>query len=291
MMQVTRFKFLTALVLLLTAFISNASSVYKVSKGDKFLYLGGTIHILTADDYPLASPYQEAFEQAKEVYFETDIAALNSPEFQQQTLPVILQPQGQTLNAQLSPEVQTQLQTYLDSRGIPAAQIQALRPAGAMLVLTITEFQLRGFTQPGVDDFFFNKATENKKHIGWLESVESQLDLIKGFNDMDPDALIKYTLEDVSKGDEMILSLHEAWRKGDLSGLFAAGMDSWIDEYPKVYQNIMVDRNNAWYPQIVNMLKDDDVEFVLVGALHLAGEDGLIHLLEQDGYKVEKFTP
>ena len=46
-------KSLTLLVALLPTVLIAESSVWKVSKGEQSLYIGGTCHILRSADYPL----------------------------------------------------------------------------------------------------------------------------------------------------------------------------------------------------------------------------------------------
>ncbi len=275
-------------IFLITSTFANAASVFKVTKDDKTLYLGGTIHILTAADYPLPEPFETAFAASDKLFFETDIAAMETPEFQAKILPVMMQPAGSILEQQLSESAWSSLNAFIDKRGIPSSQIQPLSPAGATLVLTITEYQLKGFTQEGVDKFYFDKGTSEAMPISWLETIDSQVALIGSLNELDPNMLVEYTLKDLSRGDEVIKNLHDAWKTGDMEKLTSVGLTEWKEEFPDVYADFMTNRNNAWYPQIIEMLKDDPIEYVLVGALHLAGEDGLIHLLEKDGYKVEK---
>ena len=41
-------------------------------------------------------------------------------------------------------------------------------------------------------------------------------------------------------------------------------------------------------PHIQDMLKTANVEFILVGAMHLAGEDSVLKQLKAQGYSVEK---
>jgi hypothetical protein len=61
-------------------------------------------------------------------------------------------------------------------------------------------------------------------------------------------------------------------------------------KYPKLYQHIDVDRNDAWVPKIAQRLtapgRDDTL--VVVGALHLLGSDGVVEKLRVKGYKVER---
>lgn len=46
----------------------------------------------------------------------------------------------------------------------------------------------------------------------------------------------------------------------------------------------MVKRNLTWMPAIQKMLATPEIEFILVGAAHLAGDRGLIALLRQKGF-------
>ena len=55
---------------------------------------------------------------------------------------------------------------------------------------------------------------------------------------------------------------------------------------PNSYKQIITDRNNDWLPKVEAMFNNDKNEFVLVGVAHLAGQDSLLTLLEDKGYKV-----
>ena len=59
-------------------------------------------------------------------------------------------------------------------------------------------------------------------------------------------------------------------------------------DFPKLYQQLIVDRNQAWLPEIEKMIADDPIELILVGTLHLTGKDGLPAQLKKRGYKVKK---
>jgi uncharacterized protein YbaP (TraB family) len=61
-------------------------------------------------------------------------------------------------------------------------------------------------------------------------------------------------------------------------------------EYPDLYQRINVDRNRAWLPKLQALLDDSegDNALVVVGALHLLEQDGVVELLRAKGYTVER---
>ncbi|MEY2867045.1 MAG: hypothetical protein RIQ43_1071, partial [Pseudomonadota bacterium] len=84
--------------------------------------------------------------------------------------------------------------------------------------------------------------------------------------------------------------LRRLWKSGDVNGLQRETVARMRREYPDLYQSINVDRNHAWLPQIQAMLDDEasDDTMVVVGALHLLGDDGLVQLLRKKGYRVER---
>lgn len=61
-------------------------------------------------------------------------------------------------------------------------------------------------------------------------------------------------------------------------------------EYPRLYQVINVDRNDAWVPKLEARLKaaGTDDYLVVVGAMHLLGSDGVVEKLRGKGYQVER---
>jgi hypothetical protein len=58
--------------------------------------------------------------------------------------------------------------------------------------------------------------------------------------------------------------------------------------YPKLYQSLIVERNNKWIRNIEGCLNGSGNTMVVVGAAHLVGADGLVNLLRKRGYKVVK---
>jgi uncharacterized protein YbaP (TraB family) len=60
------------------------------------------------------------------------------------------------------------------------------------------------------------------------------------------------------------------------------------DEYktfPNLYRLLVSDRNKRWVPQIEKLLHGNQDYFVVVGALHLVGDGGLLELIRHDGYQ------
>ena len=272
---------------LLASINANAAPVFKVTKGNDTVYIGGTIHLLTDKDYPLQAEFAKAYNAADEVYFETDIGQMEDPAFQMKFIPYITYQDGRTLKTGLKDITFKRLDAYMKSKGLPIEQFLPLNPTGIMLTLTVMEYQAKGFTAQGVDSYYHKIATGDNKTVAWFESPEQQLEIIASFGNSDPDGMINYTLEELEKGNGMIDALHSSWRKGDMEKLAQVGLDS-FEGYEALYDSLILNRNNAWIEAIEPMFGDEGTEFILVGALHLPGPDGVLTQLKKKGYKVEK---
>ena len=278
-----------SVVLLSTlALHTQAASVWKVSSAKHSVYIGGTIHVLSPDDYPLPAQYDKAFAAADKLVFETDIAAVNSIDFQQKLMAQMVYADGTTVDKVLKPQVYAALKQHLAERNVPVEALAQLKPSMIALTLSVMELQAMGFTSEGVDQFYANKATDAGKKQAWLESPDEQLTFLVNLGKDDESAMIDYALKDVAQMPEMINKLRSSWLAGDMQAMADATIDDFKANYPQVYQDLLVSRNKRWMPQIKQMLNDEEVEFILVGALHLAGPDSVLTQLAEQGYTIEK---
>jgi len=284
----TLMKTLTLSTSLLFTLGLQAASVWKVSNDQHSLYIGGTIHFLTPNDYPLAKEYDLAFDASDKVIFETDMQVVRSPEFAQKMMNQMMYSDGTTINRVLKPETYKALAIHLSSRNIPMQAFASYKPSLLAITLSVVELQKMGYTSEGVDMFFANKAQLQDKEQGWLETPDEQLSFMANLGGDDPNLMIEYTLKDIKKMPKMLGELHSTWLSGDMQGMTDVGITPFKAEYSDIYQDLLVTRNNNWIPQIINMLNDKPTEFILVGALHLAGPDSVLVKLKDKGYRIEK---
>ena len=81
--------------------------------------------------------------------------------------------------------------------------------------------------------------------------------------------------------------IKDSWRSGT-SKFFIRIQKQMKKEYPEIYKKVLVNRNNNWISQISSYFDTESVEFVLVGALHLHGDDGILNLLKESGYSISQ---
>ncbi|NRA24096.1 MAG: TraB/GumN family protein [Oleispira sp.] len=265
------------------------TSIWQVSNGKNSVYLGGTFHLLKPSDYPLPVEFEQVYNKVNWLVFETDIAQLSSPEFQQKFIKEMRLPSGQILVDQLSPQAYSALIHYAAQNDIDTGRLQHFKPQMVGLIISMEELKKLGLTAQGVDDFMGKKAEKDGKMVTKLESIDEQIHYISTISQGNESDLILQTLNDIKDLPEDLDMMTQAWRSGNSKNLFETGIKPMMKDYPQVYQSLLVERNDNWLPKIENLIKHPEEKFILVGALHLIGKDGLLQKLKEKGYQVKQF--
>ncbi|MEH6911969.1 MAG: TraB/GumN family protein [Oceanicoccus sp.] len=281
-------RFLAGLYLLVSPLSFADAPVWKISNGNDYFYIGGTIHVLADDDYPLPSAFAKAYSITDTLVLEADITEVQTPAFQQQLLKEMSYSSGHSLIEFLKPETLQALTTYCKIRHIPLHSLTQFKPGMLTVMMTMAELQNLGLAGTGVDQHFYSLAKNEAKTILFLESAEQQLALLVNMGKGRENELIEYTLRDISSIGEVMSDLKNAWRSGNLEQLKELGITPMQEMDETVYRQLAVDRNNAWMPSLLSLFNNQQKELVLVGALHLAGDDSLLKLLSDKGYQIQQ---
>lgn len=284
-----------ALLLAATAGFAHAEPpkplLWKVSDADNSIYLLGSFHLLKASDYPLAESTYAALEDAERVVFELAPAEMNDPALGQKMGAAAMRTDGRTLQQSLPEATWNQLSAYTARRNIPIANFQPYEAWFISLMVSVTEMQAIGLDPAlGLDKHFAQRAVAAGKPVEGLETGDQQIAMFDGMDEKEQLQSLQDTLSEVANIESEIAKMHALWRAGDGDALFAATGAQMKAEYPALYQRINVGRNRAWMPRLAGMLDDSasDDTLVVVGAMHLLGEDGVVALLRAKGYTVER---
>jgi len=195
--------------------------------------------------------------------------------------------EGKTLKDDLSEKTYKALVDYVVSIGLTIDALNQFKPPMIMITLLMAELQRLGMANTGVDNYFNHKAVDDGKTLDELESVQVQLDVIANMGKGHEDEMILSTIAETRELASIMEDMKDAWRKGDIKQLEKIGILPMKADFPDLYRLLLVERNNSWIPKIEAFLATPETEFVLVGALHLVGFEGLISKLHSLGYKVE----
>ena len=275
--------------LLLSCFSSAQTSIWQVSNGKNTVYLGGTFHMLKPSDYPLPLEFEEVYKKVNWLVFETDICQLNSTEFEKKFINTMSLPSGQILADRLSPQAYSGLIHYAAKNNIDTGRLQRFKPQMVCLMISLQELNKLGLTAQGVEQYLGDKAIIDGKKMTELETIDEQIHYVATMGQGNETALILQTLEDLKTLPDDLNIMSTAWRSGDVESLFNTGIKPMMENYPEVYRSLLVERNNNWLPKIEQLIQQPDEKFILVGALHLIGEDGLLQQLRNRGYTVQQY--
>jgi uncharacterized protein YbaP (TraB family) len=126
--------------------------------------------------------------------------------------------------------------------------------------------------------------------VGALETAAQQFAMFDGLSPAEQLQSLQDSLGDADKMEQEIARMHALWREGDAEALHALSGAEMKRDYPALYERMNVARNRAWLPKIRDLLDagGDDDALVVVGAMHLLGEDGVVQMLRDAGYTVER---
>lgn len=264
------------------------SSLWKVEKGGNVMFLGGTIHLLRQSDFPLPVEFEKAYTASDLLVFETDPGKLNDPSTQQKLMLEAMYTDGSTIDSHLSAQTYQLLNEYCASSGIPLSKFQKFKPSIIALTITVIELSRLGVGQEGVDMFFYKLARRDNKVVEGFETIGQQIHLMVGMGEGNEDEFITYSIKDLESIKQKYGAIVDAWKSGDAKELNNQINAELKIKMPNLYRKLLTERNKNWLPMIEAYHKTPEKEFILVGAAHLVGEDGIVEALRQKGYKVEK---
>lgn len=251
-------------------------------------YLVGSVHYMKPDAYPLAAAYDRAFASTDVLAFEVNLDSLQSQSmslFQRYGM----YQGGQTLQGQLPDSTYAMLQEEVGQLGVPLARLQSLEPWAVSLTVTALQLRQAGYSgQSGIDRHFFDRAKEAGKGLAALETTEEQ---IKFFDELPPELQATYlhkSLREADRAVEQIDKIVAHWKAGEAEQATELVEGEMRENYPELYQTLIVQRNRDWMPQLTRLLESDRVPMFVVGLGHVTGPNGLVGMLRDEGYTVRQ---
>ena len=262
---------------------ADAACVWKVTGSNgHVLYLGGSMHGLQSTDYPLPAAYNRAFDLSSRIIFEDDSKGL-TPGQLKKLLKSSEYPKNDSLKNHLDPRVYDYLRRLFAATGnTPEAEWSRVRPWALLMGLMAS-----GTNSLGVEIYLMQRARANRKPIEGLESSREHLEIITGMTDHQAELALLASFASATPGTDKSKQVLDQWRAGNVEALARDFRESYRD-LPSFYQRLIVDRNRNWIPIIERYLNGRETCFVVVGAGHIGGPDGIMAMLKARGYAIEQ---
>lgn len=270
----------------------NNSLIYKIESGKNTVYLLGSIHVLAEEYYPLTRAFSYAYFDSQKVVFEVDPEILFSPSIQYKFEKAYSLPSGKTLQGVLSSETLALLDEKLKNMGIEWDRVNSLKPWVVTRIVGGTAFSTKKFRRDlGIENYFFRMAKDAGKPTGGLETLEDQLNIEDKmpFRMQERSLREALTIATSRETEKAFLHLVKSWHRGDMKELETI-IETQKKKNPRYHRELLTNRNKRWIPQIESFLQKEENVLVIVGAAHLFGNDGLLHLLSEKGYTPERMS-
>ncbi|MFM5734391.1 TraB/GumN family protein [Aeromonas hydrophila] len=278
--------FLLCLLLPLSAFADPA--FYKVSKGDQQHWLLGSIHAGKPSLYPLPDPIERAWLQSRTLVLEVDLSHITQQQWQEMGAITRLV-DGKTLKEHVPLDLYRRTIIAAGQNGLTENMLAPLRPWFAAITLTQAALERTDFSSAlGVDQHFAKQAGDSGKPIIGFETLLEQLGYLASVGD-NQTLMLESTLDELPELERGFREVMKAWEEGDeatLINLLKSEMappklQAWLE------QTLLAERNHNWLKKWSTLPNES---FIVVGALHLYGDQGLLALLEQQGWRITPLT-
>jgi uncharacterized protein YbaP (TraB family) len=257
------------------------------SRSGGALYLVGSVHLLSQDSYPLNPALETAFKESDLLVEEADLGEMGM-NAQMTFLSRGMLPSNTPLDKVLSPATYALLTKHAADIGMPIEPLKLLKPWMVAQMLEVMQWQKAGFDpELGLDKHFYDQAQSSGKKVQGLETLDFQVSLFDGMTMPEQDHLLAETLKEIDTEQANMAKLMDAWKAGDAPTVERIVLSA-LKQEPQLYQRLLVDRNKAWIPKLEALFARTGHTFVVVGAAHLVGPDGLISMLRAKGYTVEQ---
>ena len=282
----TLLPFLLCLLLPLHAFADPA--FYRISKGIEQHWLLGSIHAGKPSLYPLPDPVERAWQQSHALVMEVDMTHISQAQWQEMGAITRLV-DGKTLKDHLPIDLYRRTLIAAGQNGLNESMLAPLRPWFAAITLTQAALERTGYRgEFGVDQHFAKRANDGGKPIIGLETLLEQLGYLASVGD-NQTLMLESTLDELPDLEKGFAEVMKAWQDGDQATLInllkeemaPPKLQAWLE------QTLLAERNRNWVKKWPGLPNES---FIVVGALHLYGEQGLLALLEQQGWRITPLT-
>ena len=262
-------------------------------EGENPSYLFGSIHLPDERVLILPDVVGEAIDEVDVVYTEIKL----DTETQILTDQLSKLPSGQTIDDLVPHDVASRLDSYLKSKGLSLSLLSQYKIWAVTSTIVLLDKLVDLLKNPSLDQYIWNTANSKGKYTDGIETVQEQIDIFDSFSVDEQIEMLEGTLDELEYyaniGGSITDHMLNAYIEGNLEliqDLFLSGIDENDPLDMKFIDNLLTNRNYNITQRISQLITDnpDTQYFFTIGAGHYYGEDGLITLLENEGFTITR---
>jgi uncharacterized protein YbaP (TraB family) len=263
--------------------------LWKIESKDnkKPSYVFGTIHIIDEKDFFLPKGTENALQSSEKVVFEIDMKEMNDVSAVMGMMGKIFMKDNKTLTDLLSSEDYEVVSKFFEKKGLPLFMLERMKPM-FLTIFTYGDFQPEDMKNGKLKSYemeFMEMAKTEGKPTGGLETIDFQINIFDKIPyDVQASMLVDAIKTGEGKESEELESMVRMYRQQNIE-MMVSSISEEGQNISGFEESLLTERNKNWIPLMAEEMKQQPT-FFAVGAGHLAGKDGVIHLLRSNGYKV-----
>lgn len=251
---------------------------WSAKKGNLEYLLIGSVHVGDESMFPLPKTINQSLASSQALIVEAD---MRNPQG------VVYPPLSVTSKDVLDTQQQQDVIGIANLLQLNEHDLLNSPPWAAALAIQMQQIRYLGYRpEDGVDMRLLNKASIQNIPVIGLESLQFQIDLITGQQNGGAE-LLESAIEQFDHNENAMHCLIESWKSGDLEKLnqFA----KLTEMSPEFEAAFLTQRNEDWAHKLSNpnwLPKKKGKYLVVVGTLHLIGDQSVLQKLSEKGFKV-----
>ena len=265
-----------------------APAMWKVADSDTTIYLFGTIHLLPKGTMWRSTAFDKAALGSDTLVVETVIDETKPEAVAAELFKLAISDGLPPLAARVPADKKAALEATIKKSGIPPQLLDKTETwAAAFMLLTVQYKDLGLDSGSGVESVLRKQFADGGKPVDQLETNAEQLGF---FDKLSEDAQRKFliaVLDDSAEMKGQFEGMLSAWTRGDVKAI-AESFNSDLGDAIELKEALLTRRNANWARWVRGRLDKPGTVLVAVGAGHLAGDQSVVSLLQQDGVKVTR---
>jgi hypothetical protein len=263
-------------------------AIWRIHNGASTIFLFGSLHILPPSFQWMTPEIDAAMRAADQFVFEVPVDEEALKAEKDFIIHNGILPHRQTLRSMLS---SNEFQIYaatLRRAGLKSEQFTRYRPWLASIMLGLAYLHSDDLAKlRGADDDIMSYAREHGKSLIYLESIREQMELLTSGNESMQLKAFKSLIISLYRSRPQEQELRDSWAAGDDQRLTAL-IEGYFRGRPEAKDWLVGRRNRIWLATFKNFMGKGGTTMITVGAAHIGGNGGLIALLCNEGYEVER---
>ena len=207
---------------------------------------------------------------------------------------------GPTLPEMLPPETWARLKDALRARGIPPFLGAKMQPAYLGMMLGIPPCAAGAMTgaPQGLDQRIMDRAAQAGVPVASLEPYDTIFGIFAHMTPAQQTGMLTMSLAMEDQSEDTFATMLESYFAEDSRMIWELSRRQLVDapgadpraaaaDFALMETSLVSARNRSWIPVLERAAQAGPV-FAGFGALHLSGQDGVLALLERDGFTIQR---